>query len=158
MNKVAEGMQKSFKQIRLALEEHLLAINENTSEIQALFDYMGDMDNKIEKLAQRLDQIQLLDNENKFENLPKIIPLNHTERKIFRILYTEELPISYQELTVRAKLPLSIIPEYLSSLINKNIPITRTFINNQLFIKINPSFKERQAKENLINLSLESFM
>ncbi len=155
---MTEEIKNNFKQVRLALEEHLLAINENTSEIQALFDYMGDMDNKIEKMSQRLDQIQLLNSEGKIENKPKVIPLNHTEKKMFRILYTEELPISYQELAVRANLPLSIMPELVSSLINKNIPINRTFINNQLFIKINTSFKERQAKENLINLSLESFM
>ena len=40
--------QTHFSNIRAALEEHLSAINENSNEIQALFDYLQDMESKID--------------------------------------------------------------------------------------------------------------
>ncbi len=157
MKKLAEGVKKEFSNVRFALEEHLTAINENTSEIQSLFDYLQEMENKIEKLSQRLDMFQLENAETPLED-PTITPLNHTEKKVFLTLYTEELPLSYPELSAKARLPLSIIPETVANLASKGIPLLRSFVNNQLFVKISPTFKEKQAKENLINLSLESFM
>ena len=50
-----------------------------------------------------------------------------------------------------------IVQEAISSLIHKGIPIVRSFFNKQMFIQLDAKFKERQAKENLVNLSLTSF-
>ena len=38
------------------------------------------------------------------------------------------------------------------------LPFIRTFVNDQIFLKLEPQFKELQAKENVVNLSLQSFM
>ena len=84
--------------------------------------------------------------------------MNKVERKIFLILYTEEIPLSYKEIAIKAELPLMLVPESISTLINKGIPFKRTLYNNQLFLKLDPEFKELQAKENVVNLSLQSFM
>jgi hypothetical protein len=157
MSDFKDNTNKEFSKIRLALEEHLSAINENSSEIQALFDYLQQLDNKIEKLSQRLDGVQM-ENSEPHDEFPSIVPLNQTEKKVFLTLYTEQLPLSHQEISSRARVPLSIVTECLSSLAEKCVPILRTMANGQIFVKLSPSFKERQAKENLVNLSLESFM
>ena len=114
------------------------------------------MDVKLEKLSSRLDQIQL----NQGCNLekPQIESLNQTEKKIFLTLYTEEQPLSFSEIALRSELPNSLISECVASLANKGIPLSRTLCNGQLFVRIGKNFKELQAKENLVNLSLESFM
>ena len=44
-------MEYEFATIRHALEEHLSSINENTSEIQSLFDYLQEMEQKVEKVV-----------------------------------------------------------------------------------------------------------
>lgn len=149
-------MGRELKKIKNALEEHLTAINENTAEIQALFDFLQQMENKVERLSQRLDQLQL--SQKLPLEKPQITPLNHLEKKIFLVLYTEETPLTYAEIAQKTGLSPCLIPEGLSSLSEKGIPIARTFSNEQMFFKIQPSFKELQAKENLVNLSLESFM
>ena len=156
MSNIIRNVRGEFHNVRQALEEHLTAINENTSEIQSLFDFLQELDVKIEKVSQRLDQLQL----SQGVPLPKptVEPLNQTEKKVFLVLYTEETPLSFHELAAKANLPNSIIPECVSSLASKGIPFSRTFCNEQLFIKIDSVFKELQAKENIINLSLESFM
>jgi predicted transcriptional regulator len=153
-----KGTYKELEKIKNVLEEHLSSINDNTSEIQSLFDYLQEVENKIDRLSQRLDQVQLSNNSEEEHEKPTITPLDHTERKVFLALYTEEMPLSYREIAERALVPSSVVSDCLSSLATKGIPILRSFCNNQLFIKLSPSFKERQAKENLINLSLHSFM
>ena len=156
MSNIIRNVRGEFHNIRQALEEHLSAINENTSEIQSLFDYLQELDIKIEKVTHRLDQLQL----SQDIPLPKptVDPLNQIEKKVFLVLYTEETPLSFHEIASKANLPNSIVPECISSLASKGIPFARTFCNEQLFVKIDSTFKELQAKENIINLSLESFM
>ncbi|PIZ50987.1 hypothetical protein COY27_05010 [Candidatus Woesearchaeota archaeon CG_4_10_14_0_2_um_filter_33_13] len=156
MDNVVRNIRGEFHNIRQALDEHLSAINGNTTEIQSLFDYLQELDVKIEKLSQRLDGLQL----SQGLPLPKLTiqPLNQTERKLFLVLYTEEAPLSFREIAERANVPNSIIPDCISALAQKGIPLSRTFCNEQLFIKMDPVFKEIQAKENIVNLSLESFM
>lgn len=154
--KTDDGIKKAFKSVRQALEEHLSGINENTAEIQTLFDYIQAMENKIEKLSQRMDELQL-QNDMPLEK-KQIAPLNQMEKKVFLVLYTEEIPMSYKEIAEKAQLPLATIPETISSLMGKGIPLARKFCNNQTFMNVDNAFKEMQAKENLINLSLDSFM
>jgi len=149
-------MNKEFAAIRKMLEEHLAAINDNTVEVQALFDFLQELEIKVEKVSQRLDQTQLS------LGIPKpktnIAPLNQVERKLFLVLYTGESLMTYQEIADKSELSISVIPECISSLIQKGVPFRRSFFENQLFVGLEPGFKELQAKENIVNLSLQSFM
>ncbi|MBU0457406.1 MAG: hypothetical protein ABH824_03770 [Nanoarchaeota archaeon] len=149
-------MKKEFTKIKKILEEHLATINDNTSEIQSLFDYLQELEIKIDKFSQRIDQLQL--SQELPLSKPNISPLDHTERKIFLVFYTEDSPLSYKEVSIKADIPFSLVPDCVSSLISKGIPFQRSTFNNQLFLKLNPGFKELQAKENIINLSLQSFI
>ena len=113
-----------------------------------------DMKVKIDKMSQRLELAQL----NQMECKPAITSLNQTEKNVFLVLYTEEIPLSYKEIAEKASLPLAMVPECISSLISKGIPFQRSFYNGQLFLKLEQKFKDMQAKENLVNLSLKSFI
>jgi len=149
-------MTHNFDQIRFALEEHLSAINENTAEIQSLFDYIHEMEVKVDKVIQRLDQLQLSQGINPIKS--SIVPLNHNEKKVFLILYTEESPLCFDEIAVKTDFSSPVVQECVSSLAGKGIPLVRSHFNDKMFVKLEPEFKEIQAKQNLINLSLESFM
>ncbi len=147
-------MQEEWRRMRQALEEHLTAINENSSEIQAVLDYVQEVELKVEKLSQRIDRLQLIQSAEK----PLIVPLNQEERKVFLTLYTEDVPLSFNEIAKKSQLSESLVPECMSSLVQKGIPLQRSYACNQLFFKLTPQFKELQAKENVVNLSLQSFM
>ncbi len=148
-------MMEELSKIKAVLEEHLSAINETTNEIQALFDYLQEIELKVEKLSQRLDTFQLSSLQ---QQAPKPASLASLEKKVFLVFYTEELPLTFSEIAVKSGLPLSLIPDCISSLISKNVPLLRSMVNNQMFFRLSPSFKEQQAKENIINLSLECFI
>lgn len=150
-----EKIKKQLLLVKQNLSEHLSAINENTSELQSFFDYLRELEQKFEKLSQRLDTLQLQNPSPKEK--PYIAPLNITEKKLFLALYTEEAPLNCPELSQKSGVPLSIIREYLNSLSQKGLPLSRSFLNNQIFYQLDPQFKEWQARENIINLSLDSF-
>ena len=149
-------MKSEFMQIRRALEEHLTSINENTAEIQALFDYLNGMEVKVDKLSLRLDLMQL--NFGQPVTKASVTPLNQVEKRIFVALYTETTPLCYEEIALKTAISPVVVPECLSSLMNKGVPFLRTFVNDQVFVKLEPTFKELQAKENIVSLSLQSFM
>ena len=149
-------LNQEVEAVRKVLEEHLSTINENTTEIQALFDFLQDIETKVEKVSQRLDQLQL--NQGQPLAKPVITPLNQIEKKVFLNLYTEEMPLSAAEIASRANLSSSLVIECIGALAQKGGPLSRNFCQDQMFFKLDQAFKERQAKENLINLSLQSFM
>jgi hypothetical protein len=149
-------MVKDFNYVRKQLEEHLTAINENTSEIQAMLDFLQEVEFKIEKLSARIDSIQMV--EDKKNEIPYVMPLNMIERKVFLVLYTEHSSLTYNEIAQKVQLPETLIPDYISSLVHKGIPLQRSHFNDRLFFKLDPEFKELQAKENIVNLSLQSFL
>ncbi len=150
-----------FPELKQEFEEHLSAINENTAEIQVLFDFLQQLEKKIDGLGQRLDSLQLALKENSHNQAltgKREFALTAMEKKIFLALYTESTPLSFQEIAVKANLPASLVPECISTLIEKGIPLTKSFYNDRLFLTLEPQFKEWQARENVINLSLQSFM
>src|SRR3989344_962029 len=149
-------MAKEFNFIRKQLEDHLFAINENTSEIQALLDYLREVEVKVEKVSQRRDLLQLQDTRHNCK--PAVEPLTQIEKKIFFTLYTEENPLTFPEIAEKSGLVPSLIPDYISSIVHKGVPLQRSSFNSRLFFKLEPKFKELQAKENIINLSLQSFL
>ena len=146
-------MQEKLSLIRAALEEHLLAINENSNEIQALFDYLQEMDSKIDALHSRIDSLQL----DVQKGSSDILPLNDAERQVFVVLYTAEGYFGFSEISARCGMSASCVQEHLRNLTMKGIPITRTLSEKQVLVQIDMKFKERQAKENLVNLSLDTF-
>lgn len=141
-----------FETIQQQLEEYRESINENTFEVQSLFDYLREIDMKLERLSQRIDHLQLA------REAPLSISLNDMEKNIFLALYTEAIPLSFREIAVKANVPLSMVPECISSLVEKGLTFVRSFYNNKLFIQLDPKWKELQAKENVINLSLQNFI
>ena len=151
-----EKFKKNFLVIKQSFSEHLSAINENTTELQSFFDYLHEIEQKIEKLSQRMDGLQIQNQDNKEK--PFIDPLNSTEKKVFLVLYTEEKPLNCQELSQKSEVPISIIREHISTITQKGIPLNRSFVNNQTYYKLDPSFKEWQTKKNIVNVSLTSFL
>lgn len=147
---------KKFDLIRSALEEHLSAINENTSEIQALFDYLHDIEVKMDKVSQRLDKMQL--SQEHILEKSSLQPLDNNEKKIFLVLYTEKSPLSFDEISKKTGYTLTLVQEAVTTISNKGIPLVRSHFNNKMFVKLNPEFKEMQAKQNLVNLTLQSFI
>ncbi|MBW2963415.1 winged helix-turn-helix domain-containing protein [Candidatus Woesearchaeota archaeon] len=156
ISQIKEEVSFPFSQVKEEIDEHLAAINENTQEIQANFAFLLELDSKIDKLSQRLDKIEFMLSEE--PQKIEVKPLNHPEKQVFCVLYTEEAPLTYEDISNRTGLSANLVREYISALIEKGIPLTKSYYQSRPFLKLDPEFKEMQAKENLVNLSLASYV
>ncbi|MBW2975025.1 hypothetical protein KY366_04880 [Candidatus Woesearchaeota archaeon] len=152
-------LHEAFSQVRDEFEDHLTAVNENTNEIQANYELISNLDQKLNKLAERLDSIELFLQRQgmEIEEKPDFKPIKLTKREqeIFLILYTSEEvkgSVTYLDIARKVCLPEDIVSSYISNMIRKGIPITKRYIANEAHLNLNPKFKAQQAKENILQI------
>lgn len=134
------------------LDIHLDSINQNTNEIQTTYENVAELESKIEKLSEKLDEIQMQLNpaikEYNFENLQ----LSEREKEMFLNIYTEEDRVSILILARKCSLTLEMCDSLINKLMSKGIPIMKQFVNEKLFISLEYTFKDLQARKNILGL------
>ena len=149
-----------IKELKEELEDHLTAINENTTEIQSNYEFLNELDQKIDKLSSRLDQIQLFLQENsnfQFDHEPifEIQDLNNKEKEVFLVLYTlddQSHGVTYTEIARKLMLSETLVGNYILNMIGKGIPIIKCYINGKAHLKLDSDFKRAQAKSNICRI------
>jgi len=158
---VTNQLHTTFSEIKGELNEHLDAINENTSEVNANYEYLCEIDSKIDKLSERMDQIQLFLQKNlglEVEEKPAfdVKKLSKREEDVFLVLYTLDGThenITYQDIARRCCLTEELAMAYIQSLVQKGVPILRTHSKDKICLKLNPTFRNLQAKENILQIN-----
>ncbi|MBW2976158.1 MarR family transcriptional regulator [Candidatus Woesearchaeota archaeon] len=150
-------LKEALKSVKEELDGHLDTINENTSEIQTSYEYVNEVNDKVEKLAERIEAIELfLQKYSNFTVVEKsfdLKPLTKTEQHVFLVIYAledEKGLVSYADIIRKTGLPGYAVSEYIARLMEKGIPLVKKYINSIPFIKLNPEFKRLQAKENIL--------
>ena len=153
-------LSTNISQVKDELEDHLTAINENTNEIQSNYEFLCGIDQKLNKLIERLDKIELFLGKQgmEIEEKPQFKPIRLTKREqeIFLILYTlEEVkgPVTYLDIARKVCLTEDIVASYISNIIQKGVPVTKKYIANEAHLSLNPRFKALQAKENILQIA-----
>ena len=150
-------LKEALKYIKNELDGHLDAINENTGEIQTSYECVNEVNDKLEKLTERIESIEIfLQQHSNFTAIEKtfdIKPLTKTEQHVFLVIYAledEKGLVSYADIIKKTGLPGYVVSEYIARLIEKGIPLMKKYLNNIPYIKLNPEFKRMQAKENIL--------
>jgi hypothetical protein len=139
--------------LREELDEHLDTINGNTTEIQASIDYTSEVEAKVDKLAEKMDRIlQMLENQD-VKQSTTLKPLNLREQEVFLSLYTTDEFMSYTEVAEKISLPESMIPPLVDAIIGKGVPILKKYQGPSIFVQIDNEFKDIQTKENVLNIN-----
>ena len=161
---INKKLKKAFNTIKEEFDEHLGSINENTNEIQANYEYLFNIDSKIDKLNEKIEDLQLFinrlvakdDKEHNEEQVYNHIFLTTKEKEVFLALYTmaeEKGPITYKAISRRIGLTEFMVREYVLNLIEKGIPIIKKYVNQEVYLDIDRKFRHMQAKENLVEIS-----
>ncbi len=139
------------------LEDHRLAINENTTEIVSNSESVSEIYDRLDKLSSRLDELFFLIKGQKTEK-PKVSvrPLSSNEKTVFHSMYTltQQFPaVNYSSLAKHSKLSIDQVKYCISTMIQKGVPLLKRYRANEVFVFIDDSFKELQAKENIVGLT-----
>jgi len=153
-------LKRAFSKIKEEFSHHLESINENTNEIQANFEYLTELDARIDKVSSRLEHIEMflkkLDESFKIADETQgyaIQPLSVNEKRIFAIIYSSPKPLPYTDISHALSLPESLIRSYLTNIIEKGIPVIKKYVNGKPVISLDDEFKELQKRQNVVKLS-----
>lgn len=158
---IQKSLKSSFSAIKEEMDIHLDSINENTSEINANFDYMLKLEAKFDKLSERIDDIQMmmeefvgLPNKSDYKEQFTNIELNNREQEVFMTLYSinSSDALSYSEIARKLGLTVSLVEKYIANMIMKGLPIIKKYNEGNLLLTVDEEFKSLQAKENILNI------
>ena len=149
----------ALKGVREEFDDHRESINDNTSEIEANYELLGRLDAKVERLEAQLEQLQLslsqiLGSTSQPQPIGSI-ELDEREKDVFLVLYTaaDEKPLTYRDIASAMKESEFLVRGYITNMIEKGVPIAKRYVNDVAYISLDSSFKDRQARENIVKLS-----
>ncbi|MBS3132861.1 hypothetical protein J4470_01870 [Candidatus Woesearchaeota archaeon] len=158
--KLRQLFEATLKGIREEFEDHLESINDNTNETQANYEYISKVDEKLNKLIERFDQMEswisrLTGVAIKEEEEETKITLSEQEKRVFLVIYTasEKEPVTYEKLAESLGENDFIIRGYVTNMLEKGVPIRKQYLDRQVFLSLDNEFKERQAKHNILGIN-----
>ncbi len=144
-------IRNSFKTVKEEFEDHLDSINENTEEIQSQHESLAELNRKIEKLNERMDHVSAMVKE--LINERNSISLEPEEQRVFLVLYMhEEGFLSFKEIMGRTHFSSEHCRNIISSMLDKGVKLRREIKEGKLYFKLNPYFKARQVRENIVRI------
>lgn len=144
------NMRTGFQLVKEELDNHLETINQGTEEIQSAFEFLMELDKKVEKLGERLDQLEPL---LKPIARQEQVVLPHREQEIFVVLYTASTRLSVKDLARKLGLTIEMVDNYVCNMMAKKIPILRELEGETCWVSLEAAFKELQAKQSVIRIS-----
>lgn len=158
-DELKQRFEAALKGIREEFDDHLETINDNTNEIEANYEVLCKLEAKVDKVQEQLEQLQLamarfMGTPSQHDE-PAGIELDEREKDVFLILYTaaDEKPLTYREIAAALKESEFLVRGYITNMIEKGVPIAKRYVNDSAYISLDKSFKDRQAKENVVRLS-----
>lgn len=146
-----EQLRTAFGTVNEEFEDHLDAINENTEELHCHHEALSELNRKIEKLNDRLDEMRMLVKQTCIDR--KDIRLSFDEQKAFIILYTHESGfLSFDEIVAKCGFSADYTRSLVNSMLDKGVSLIREITDGNLFFKLNPRFRALQAKENMVKI------
>ena len=157
-------LKLEFTKIRHEFDEHLQAINENTNEISSNFEYICELENKLDKLSSRVDTLQMYLEANGAQAEKRkefsVKRLDRKEQEVFLVIYTleeEKGAVTYGDIAERLGISEHLAASYVTSLIEKGVPVIKRYINLKPHLRLDKEFKTLQTKENILQFSLQEF-
>jgi len=151
-------IRDAFDKIKKEMTDHLQTINENTKEINSSHDFVLHLENMINKLNERLDEVEHKINELSGKKVMTVedfkgIVLKPKEQEIFSILYqrTGDL-IDYREISKTLGITEQSVQKHISRIVNKGIPIIKKYFDNNVYLVLDSDFRNLQAKYNIIKI------
>ena len=142
--------------MREELDDHRLAVNENTEELTATNEFLNELARRLDKLTERVDDIFMFVKGKSEAKTFSIQPLSGKEKEVFQSLYvlTESQPYaSYEQVSRRSGVPKAAVIDLFTSMVSKGVPVLKKLDGNTMFLKLDSEFRELQAKKNVVGLN-----
>jgi biotin operon repressor len=144
-------IKSAFKSVKDEMNMHLETINQNSSEIQSIYEFLNEIDAKIEKLNERIDGIQMYVSPDSTDDTFSI-ELTHREQEVFLIIYSENNTVSAKDIGRKLGFSDEMVNKYVYNMISKGVPILRQYKDNEVIVSLDLKFKDLQARKNVLKI------
>ncbi|MGM5480396.1 MAG: helix-turn-helix domain-containing protein [Nanobdellota archaeon] len=141
----------AFKKVRNELDDHRDSINQNTAELTHAYQYIAFLEQKIDKLNERLDELtprQMTTATTIYDDFSA--ELSVREQEVFVVLYTSNQGLSIDEIAKYLGLADSFVQMYLQKIISKGVPVKEFSSSEQTKYVLDKTFKNAQARKNIV--------
>lgn len=136
--------------VKNELNDHLDAINRNTNEVQGNYEFLCELENRINKLSERLDNIDF--SIFKKNGITKRIHLTPNEQEVFLMIYVKD-GVDIEELSKKLAYDKDLIDDIVDNIVLKGVPILKQIHNSSIKLHMDIKFKNMQAKENIVGIN-----
>ncbi len=150
LDSIDAGIETAFFKVREELDEHRDSINQNTSELTAAYQYIAVLEQKIEKLSERVDELTVHARPELSAYDDFSVTLSIREQEVFLFLYTCDHETSLSNIAKHLGLTADSVAIYVQKLISKGIPLKRYVDGGDERYALDTTFKEIQARKNIV--------
>ncbi len=155
-NNDAVNSDAVMESIKEELDDHRVAINENTTEIEANYEYFRALEKKIDILSKLVSELTLAGQWKKETKAFSFAPLSVKEKKVFSALYeqTQIQPFTtYNDLAKKLDMSDSLVASYVTNMLEKGVPIIKKYSEGVAYLKLDDEFRQIQAKKNIVGVN-----
>jgi DNA-binding CsgD family transcriptional regulator len=149
VERLRQELKQHVEAVREELDVHLDTINQGTDEIQQNFEYLAQIESKIDKLSERIEAIELHLTGGKRPQVSKI-DLSLREQEVFLIIYSTAEKLSRKHIARRLGFTEDMVEAYLANIITKGVPVLRQAVEGETLYFLDLRFREQQAKYKVI--------
>ena len=146
-------VQSVLDQMREELDDHLQSINENTVELQSNYGCVLELERKISLILERLDSLEWLIRGKQSKKQDALRSISGKELVVFRSIYQLGAIrpfMTYRDIAKKCGLADAVVASLITSLVEKGVPIVKRYEGSVVFLKLEESFREKQARQNLV--------
>ena len=137
--------------IKSELNDHRDAINQNAAEQQLNHEYLSELDVKIEKLAERVDELCAMLGRRVTLDLSGV-RLTKTEQEVVTTMLALEGPVTAEQVGRASGVSRQQAGQLLYNLQLKGVPLLARNLDGELFYSIDLKFKDLQLRKNVLRL------
>ena len=151
-----DELKVAFSKIKEELDDHLDSINQNDTELRSLYEYMARLNDKVDKISQRMESMEYYRGGNMTEKKEiTTIILSREEEELLALLMsnTHKKSLTTYEI-IADKMDISTVysSNLVSSLLEKGIPVVKRFLNGNVLLELDKEFMQTQVQYNIVTL------
>lgn len=146
-----ERLQQVLGGLRDELDDHRESINETTTEVASVYEFMDELDTKLSKVQAMVEELFLVVKGAKKEE--KIKPLSGREKSICRSIYVlgqTRAWVGYEDIANHLKTSKDALSSTIAAIVAKGVPILKKYDAGKAYVQFTAEFRQKQAKENVI--------
>lgn len=132
-------IKKSFEAVREEMEDHLVAINENTDELKCHSQFLNELDSKLEAANEKLESLHMMLMQAMKSSL------NENEKRIVEVLDKSTSFLSCKDIAFSAGVSELFVKAHLFSMICKGVPLKEKVIDSNSYFSLERKSESTQT-------------